>query len=331
MSKTSQAISDDDWDQLYNSAYAAVDEGRLADAVGLFSNMLVHDDHHATHYMLGLVHKYRREWAPSLVANLRAIETSDEKNEGAIWNAAIAATALGDWPQARQLWQHYGIKLPEGDGPIEAQFGVCCVRLNPWSNGETLFAQRIDPARAVLLNVPLPESGYRWGDIVLNDGARTGEREYGNGTVPVLNAMQLLTRSGFETFAVFVGAESEEDLDALLEIKLPGLGNVEDWTDTIRHLCLRCSYGTPHQDKQVHDANSAANDDDGSWSRERNLGIAAQSRSTVERLLEVWTAGGEGRWVDAIEQREHPLSSPEENQVWWRSEDEDDEDEDEEK
>ena len=86
-----------------------------------------------------------------------------------------------------------------------------------------------------------------------------------------------------------------------------------------------CSYGTPHQDKQVHDANSAANDDDGTWNHERNLGIAAQSRRTVERLLEVWTAGGEGRWVDAIEQREHLLSSPEESQVWWRSEDEDDE------
>jgi hypothetical protein len=63
------------------------------------------------------------------------------------------------------------------------------------------------------------------------------------------------------------------------------------------------------------------------WNHERNLGIAAQSRRTVERLLEAWIAGGEGRWVDAIEQREHPLSSPEESQVWWRSKDEDEDEE----
>lgn len=309
---------DDDQDRLYDAAYLAMDEGRLGDAVDLFSAMLERDDDPSLAYMLGLAHKYRRDWAPSLAANLRSIARSDEKNEAAIWNAAIAATALGDWEQARRLWTDYGITLPAGTGPIEGRFGVCCIRLNPWADGETGYAQRIDPARAVLLNVPLPDSGYRWGDIVLNDGARTGERQYGQGVVPVLNALQLLERSTFDTFAVFASADREADVEALEAMSLPGLGCIEDWTQSIRHLCLRCSYGAPHRDRRGHDPAHAANDAEAAWDPERSIGIAAQSRRVVERLLANWVAGGSGRHVDAIEQRPSSPDAPPEGLVWWR-------------
>jgi tetratricopeptide (TPR) repeat protein len=330
MTETSDSITNEDWDTLHEAAYRAFDDGRLAEAAHHFATMLSHDRQSSWAYMLGLAHKYMRDWSASLAANREAIALADEPNEGAIWNAAIAATALGEWAQARALWTQYGVKLSPDDAPdspIEGRFGLCCVRLNPWSDGETLFAQRIDPARAVLVNVPLPESGHRWGDIVLNDGACTGEREHGDGTVPVFNALQCLQRSEFETFAVFVGAETETDLEALLEIKLPGLGNVEDWTDSIRHLCLRCSYGTPHQNRKSHESDDIAAND-AAWDPERNLGIAAQSRHTVDRLLALWTAGGNGRWVEAIAQRDVPLTEPAEGQVWWRSRDEDVSDED---
>ncbi len=309
---------DDDQDRLYDAAYLAMDEGRLGDAVDLFSAMLERDDDPSLAYMLGLAHKYRRDWAPSLAANLRSIARSDEKNEAAIWNAAIAATALGDWEQARRLWTDYGITLPAGVGPIEGRFGVCCIRLNPWADGETVYAQRIDPARAVLLNVPLPDSGYRWGDIVLNDGARTGERQYGQGVVPVLNALQRLERSTFDTFAVFASADSEADVEALEAMSLPGLACIEDWTQNIRHLCLRCSYGAPHRDRRSHDPAHAANDAEAAWDPERSIGIAAQSRRVVERLLANWVAGGAGRHVDAIEQRPSSPDAPPEGLVWWR-------------
>lgn len=327
-----QTISEEDWGRLYDDAYRAFDEGRLQDASLHFAEMLRHHPDSAWAYMLGLAHKYRRDWSASLAANQQAITLATETNEGAIWNAAIAATALGEWAKARALWTRYGITLPAAESPdlpIEGRFGICSVRLNPWRDGETVYARRIDPARAVLLNVPLPESGHRWGDIVLNDGASTGERKYGDGTVPVFNALQCLQASEFETFTVFVGAESEADLAALLEIRLPGLGNIEDWTESIRHLCLRCSYGTPHHDPAGHDADAAEGiaSNDGAWETERNLGIAAQSRHTVDRLLAQWTAGGEGRWVEAVAQREMAPASPAEGQVWWRSHDQDEEEE----
>src|SRR5690606_30084312 len=130
----------------------------------------------------------------SLRHNLRAIELADEKSQAPYWNAAIAATGLGDWPEARKLWAACGIKIPEGEGPIEDDYGIAVVRLNPWHGGETVFARRIDPARARLLNVPLQESGHRFGDIVLHDGAATGHRFDGQREVPVFNELSRLSR-----------------------------------------------------------------------------------------------------------------------------------------
>ena len=117
-------------------------------------------------YNLGLKLKYEGKWAESLDANLRALELQPEDNEAAIWNAAIAATALRDWLTARAMWQRYGIKLQgPAEGPIEDNFGVTPVRLNPDDQAEVVWTRRIDPARARLLNVPLPESGFRFNDI----------------------------------------------------------------------------------------------------------------------------------------------------------------------
>ncbi|WP_231114048.1 hypothetical protein [Stenotrophomonas maltophilia] len=174
---------------------------------------------------------------------------------------------------------------------------------------------RIDPVRARIDNVPLPESGFRFGDIVLHDGASTGQRAYDERQVPVFNAMQRLQPSDMATFTVFVQCDSADDIAALEAITLPGIGMVEDWTATVRRLCRRCSYGTPH-----HHGDEAPREDQ--WRRERDLGVAAQGRAAVEKLMAMWVAAAPGRVLEAIEQREHPLSDPEPGQVWWLGEEE---------
>ncbi|WP_164275875.1 outer membrane protein assembly factor BamD [Stenotrophomonas sp. B1-1] len=298
-------------------AYAAFDDGDLRDAASLFGELVEQTPEIPhLHYMRGLAHKYLRDWHASLRDNLQSEQRRDAFDEATAWNAAIAATGAGDWAEARRQWNRCGITLPEGEGPIEGNFGVACVRLAPWSDAEVVYMTRIDPVRARIDNVPLPESGFRFGDIVLHDGASTGHRTYGGQDVPVFNAMQRLQRSDMATFTVFVHCDSADDVAALEAMTLPGIGMVEDWTANIRRLCRRCSYGTPHQ----HD-NEATPDDDGSWKRERDLGIAAQGRAAVEKLLATWTAAGPGRVLEVIEQREHPLSDPAPGQVWWLGED----------
>lgn len=303
----------DDIEDLHARAYAAMDRGALSEASREFEALLqLEPGDRYYHYMRGLAHKYLLDWPTSLRHNLQAIELADEMGESEHWNAAIAATALGEWNQVRRLWTACGIHVPEGDGPIDGDYGVAVVRLNPWHGGETLYMRRIDPVRARLLNVPLPESGHRFGDIVLHDGASTGRRHDGEREVPVFNELARLVPSEFQTFAVFVGCDSPGDLQALLDATAPGVGYTEDWTDTITYYCMRCSYGTPHE----HAAGDKTD-----WQPDRNLGIAAQSLRSVEKLLKGWSAAAPGRRIDAIETRECPIPQPEEGHVWWRGPD----------
>lgn len=302
----------DNRDESHALAYAAMDSGALSEASRHFQALLERrPDDRYYHYMRGLAHKYLLDWPTSLRHNLRAIELMDEVGEPEHWNAAIAATALGDWTRVRALWAACGVRVPEGQGPISDDYGVAVVRLNPWNGGETVWMRRVDPVRARLLNVPLPESGHRFGDIVLHDGASTGSRWNGDRKVPVFNALQRLESSDFATHVVFVQCDRSEDLQFLLDATAPGIGHIEDWTDSVRRYCMRCSYGAPHR----HDA-PTINDD---WAPGRNLGIAAQSRKSVEKLLADWEKAGDGRRVEAIEARECDMPERVDGHVWWQA------------
>ncbi|MBD9369243.1 hypothetical protein [Xanthomonas sp. XNM01] len=307
----------DDMEQLHEHAYASMDRGDLAGAARDFGTLLLHQpENRSYHYMAGLAHKYRLDWPASLEHNLRAIALDGAFDEAHHWNAAIAATALGRWSKVRELWAACGIAIPPGDGPIASDFGIAVVRLAPWGHGETVFARRIDPVRARLLNVPLPESGHRFGDIVLHDGASTGSRFDGDHEVHVFNGLERLVPSPFQTFVVFVHAGSKSDIDALLRAEGDGIGYSEDWTHSIRSYCLRCSYGAPHRH---------ADDDGNDWQSQRNLGIAALDRHAVDTLLGNWAADHPGRHVEAVEVRECPVPAREDGRAWWLSPDLEDE------
>ena len=319
-----------DTQALAGHAYAAYDTGDLTEARIRFEALLAAaPEDPAYHYMLGLVCKYLRDWPASLHHNLRALalhaEAGEDDGEAPRWNAAIAATALGDWAEARRQWAGCGIDVPGDDGPIDTNFGVASLRLEAWGQAETVFARRIDPVRAQVINVPLPDSGYRYGDIVLHDGASTGQRRFHQSMVPVLNALQRMQSSEYPTFAVFVNCPQRADLDALIEARVPGIAFVEDWTDSIVHYCLRCSHGAPHRhdnDDGVNNHGSGQGDaeDRSRWRPERNIGIAAQSRHSVMRLIERWKTGSRGRRLDAVDSRDAmPTVPPVRGERWWLS------------
>lgn len=317
----------DEFEALHDQAYADMERGALREAAQAFEALAAHHPHNRHyHYMLGLAHKYLRDWPQSLQRNLHSIDMARQQegapDEASLWNGAIAATALADWATARRLWSDCGIQVPGAQGPIEGDYGVAVVRLNPWQNGETVFMRRIDPVRAQLLNVPLPESGHRFGDIVLHDGASTGQRHSGARQVPVFNALQRLQASAFQTFVVFITCGGPQDLRALLDAEAPGIGYAEDWTASIRSVCLRCSYGAPHShgdgvDAQAKTDADADADADTAWEPQRNLGIAAHGREAVDALLGAWVAGGAGRQVDAVQTRECPVPEDDQTWAWW--------------
>lgn len=302
MASSTNDLEDLAWKLIHDEAYATFNRGELAASIPLFKRLASeHAERGYYEYMLGLAHKYRRDWVACIRHNQRAISEAapDTNLEGERWNIAIAATALGDWALARDQWIACGITLEPGDAPLDQERGVVSVRLNAWDGGETLYAQRIGLARGRLINIPLTNSGHRLGDIVLLDGAKTGERRYGDATVPVFNALQRLQPSDLRTFEVRVDCASRVDADALEEATGPGIGGVEDWSRSIAFLCKSCSNGVPHAHaEQAPDATG--------WIRERRIGIAAESRMAVDALLDGWAAEGRtGAFLERLARR-HP-------------------------
>jgi len=274
-------------DQLLDEALALDD---IEAAMPLYERALALDpDRASTHYNLGLVHKYRGAWAESLHHNRRASDLQSD-HEAAHWNMGIAATALRDWPAAREAWRRAGLAIADGEGPIEDDFGMTPVRLNPNSEDdapEVVWGTRIDPVRVVLGNIPYPNSGHRQGDIVLHDGAPTGQRVSEGRTYSVFNELELFEASANSTFEVEVRTRDAADLAALTQALDGAKVEHEVWTSNVRMICKACSEGLPH-DHGDDDPPPTA------WPETHLLGISATSPDAARAVLETWSAGGSG-------------------------------------
>lgn len=178
----------------------------------------------------GLMAKFAKHWPMSLRYTLRSTELDPEFSPG-WWNLGIAATALGEWTIARRAWWRYGIEVPLGEGPIEMDLGLVPIRAAPEEAAEVLWCRRIDPARAVIRSVPLPQCGRGHGDVLLHDGEPKGYRMLGEREVPVFDELGLLERSPYRTFEATVIAP---DLEAAAELESRGGDNgivVENWSN----------------------------------------------------------------------------------------------------
>jgi len=189
---------------------AASRAGNTAEAERLWRQAVTVDPQFsAAWFNLGLLAKQRGNWSECYQYNRRAVN-ADPKNTGAWWNFGIAATALRRWTEARQAWAAQKIPVPSGTGEIRMEFGLVPVRLpSGQGEGEVNWGEMIDPARVQLRNVPLVGSGYRFGDIVLRDGAPDGERELEGRKIPIFNVLGLWQASELGTFEVEFSAGDE--------------------------------------------------------------------------------------------------------------------------
>jgi Tetratricopeptide repeat len=241
-------------------------------------------------FNLGLLYKRLRRWEDSLRCNLRAVEL-DPENDGASWNLGIAATALGDWAHARDAWRRFGVDVPEGTGPFELPLGPVPIRLDPKGEPEIVWCRRLDPARAVIENVPLPTSGHRYRDLLLHDGAPNGYRELNGVKVPVFDEIQILQASRYTTFRTRIEVQSRGDVDVLWEQLEARDVSAEDWTTNIRRLCKACSEGTPHE----HTPRGP------SAERVLEMGVAAIDEAEASAIFQAWSAEGPGRSFEKLE------------------------------
>lgn len=279
----------DEAEQLNEQGRSLLDAGDLDGALDAFGAATRLDpDLDSAWFNMGLVHKSRHEWEEAARCNRRAAALARvDQQEPAWWNLGIAATALRDWATAREAWGRYGIAISPGEGPIEEDFGLTPVRVDPGGSSEVVWCRRIDPARAVVLNVPFPESGHRCGDVVLHDGVPHGERVVDGRTFSVFDELERWAPSPTPTLKAAVVCSSPSDSDALSRVFGEADLTAEDWRMRVRILCEACSTGRAHSPEEDHEEPEG-------WSTERIFGIAAEVR-TAERLLAGWQAAAPSR------------------------------------
>lgn len=268
-------------------------------ALALYQRVLALDPNRsATLYNIGLIHKYRGQWRESQEFNRRSLALTPG-DEAANWNLAIASTALHDWATARSVWRHLGILNEDGEGPIIDDFGMTPVRLNPDDDGEVVWARRLCPVRARIANVPYPESGYRFGDVVLHDGAPVGTRSSDGREYSVFNALELFEASAWSTYVAEVQISHETDAAALAAaLDAADIPN-EDWTANVQVLCRQCSEGRAHE---THDHDLALE-----WRDRHLIGIAAKDPAHAHEVIRNWSTAN--RWLVRIELKLLPPSS----------------------
>jgi len=264
-------------DELNERGRELARDGRHGEAEAAYRKAIAHaPEWSVPAYNLGLLLKYQRRWPESLAANLRATELAPD-DEAAWWNLGIAATALGNWDTAREAWARCGLNVPAGEGAPRCNYGMVPIRLNPDMDGEVVWADRVDPARAVLLSIPFAASGFRWGDTVLHDGAAVGHRLLRGHEVPVFNGLDRLEPSPFSTYELELALASRDDFDALSDAAHQAGGAAENWASTVTYLCRACSEGTPHR---KHDSDGAA--------AALPCAVAALTDGHLEQIIQAW-------------------------------------------
>ncbi|HZA50689.1 MAG TPA: tetratricopeptide repeat protein [Myxococcaceae bacterium] len=239
-------------------------------------------------YNIGLAAKYRSDWPIACEFSRRASDLNPA-DQASAWNWAIAATALGKWDEADAAWRRCGIQVPDGSGARDWRLGPIPIRLE---EQEVVWCTRLDPARARIDNVPFEETGYRYGDVLLHDGAPQGARMFRGIEYPVFNALALLERSPYRTFVASVYPGDDVSLKSLEALSSKPEIALEDWS-TVRILCRACSEGNP-------DTSAPHNHNRELAEGERRVVFAARDLGAVETLLNSWARGGSTRGYSLV-------------------------------
>jgi hypothetical protein len=268
------------------------DARRYADALPFYDEASrLAPDWYAVHLNVGIACKHTTDWTRSLAGSLRAFELDPARaGDTALWNAGVAATALGDWTRARWAWTKLGIPVPEGAGPIDMRIGTTPIRVNTAEKPEVVWCYRLDPARARIESIPTPDSGRRYHDLLLHDGEPRGKRRYGDEVLSVFDELAVLETSSFQTWSVEIVAPTEADVRELFR-SIPDDCDaaLEDWTASLEILCKQCSEGLPHEH---------APDEKRPWSAARTIGVAT-SDEAVFALIHTWADSRRGRAASA--------------------------------
>lgn len=194
---------------------------------------------------LGAIYKSRNEWKPSLHYIQKALENNPQ-DQASWWNLGIVATAMKRWQIARVAWNETGYDFNTTKiTAIDIPMGSVPVRLNPDGHAEIIWATRIDPARAYIESIPHPNSGKRYRDLILIDGAEQGYRIVKNRRLPVYDELSVLRASRYQTYAVELTEVTNSDIEVLDKLCLDAEIGFDNWSKATRSVVAQQSGQLP--------------------------------------------------------------------------------------
>jgi hypothetical protein len=274
------------FERAFMAAQKALDEGRLDEAESGFRAITESSEAGPwAWFNLGLVYKFRHDWRAAREANLRCLELQPGHHE-ATWNLGVVATAIRDWPTARDAWRGLEIDVGEGEGAPLTDLGPAPVRLNAGADGdgEVIWGTRIDPCRLRIESIPLPDSGHRWHDVVLHDVVSRGERMFHGQPFGVFDELERMDPSSAPTHVCEIAWTDDADEAALhTEIADRNLGG-EDWSRSVQMICASCSLSSVHAHDGVEAPQVAVH----------RFGLAGDTQQVTD-ALRAWASNGDGR------------------------------------
>jgi hypothetical protein len=237
-------------------------------------------------YDAALARKFLRDWPEAYrLGRYTAAHAAAGRQDPAFWSLGIAATIMRGWVAARAAWEGFGVTLPPGDGPIDGNFGVACVRLACRDSQEVVWVRRLCPTRARVLSIPFDTTG-RYGEIVVHDGEPKGDRVIGERTYRVFDELELFERSEIPTLTVTVTVTDPADLQTLNDLfDADGLGFEPLASGQV--LCACCGEGSVVAQRATLSGMQRC--------------LIAAPPDAAERVLNGWQAPDIGAWTDLHE------------------------------
>lgn len=244
---------------LRGNALATLGPARLADAAAALERAIALEARGAWLFDLGLVHKRARDWPAALEASRRACDLLEGgRRRAALFNLAVAATALGDGETAAAAWRAAGIDatgaagaLPRVDGLPAAQVRLPTIGSDTALDGalpaqaagfEIAWVQPLSPCHGVVRTPTHRDAVADFGDVVLFDPAPVTVVERDGAPVPRFALLGILRRGDERRFRFLALQQAPGQIDSLAAA-LPEGVVVYPHGERVEMVCPRCAAG----------------------------------------------------------------------------------------
>lgn len=275
-----------DHKQLFEEAERYGQLGDVYHAVKLYKRVIkLEPDWSAPYLALGRIYHERREWKPAFYYFKKTVAFLPELRE-AWWCLAIAATALKKWRVARSVWSKFG--LSELSGKPEG------LRLTYDGTFEILWMSAIDPARARILSIPHPASGFRFRDEVLYERKAVGHHIVDNRRVPVYAELGQVKRSHYRTYSCLLHNVSAKHIQQLEKLCYETRIGFEIWSNAARSMVVDNPQAFPEfYGRSILPAEEKDTPDDHAL-----IALAAVHQAEVLHVLDAWQVITLGQYSD---------------------------------